>query len=101
MTLHWFLNVDVVADVGQTPGPQVALHGPCRGLALSPPPPPHGPGPFLHDAAQVGECGLLLVTVALKVIVNLDIDMKIIFYFCCCEFLKLKANASQIIFGAY
>ena len=67
-----------MVDVGQTAGgPQVALHGPCRGLALPPPPPPHGPGPLLHDAAQVGEGGLLLVTVALKVIINLDIDMKI------------------------
>ena len=61
----------MVADVGQTPGPQVALHGPCRGLALPPPPPPQGPGPLLHDAAQVGECGLLLVAVTLQVIVDL------------------------------
>ena len=61
----------MVANVGQTAGPQVALHGPCRGLALSPPPPPQGPGPLLHDAAQVGECGLLLVAVTLQVIVDL------------------------------
>ena len=62
-----------MVDVGEAAGAEVALHGPCRGLALHPPP-PHRPGPLLHDAAQVGERGLLLITVALQVIINLAED---------------------------